>query len=387
MGSIVIVNRALPIHHTATEDSAWDGPAAVAAMPNDAATLRYCHAWFDSSDGRDGDDGSDGDRDADGDLKSNYKFPHHKSKGGPANLAACRNGLARLSGAAIPDADRAGVKAHLQAHLDDANKGSNNMETIVNRMRSARPMARLVEGKRDWYRIENKSNGAADIHIYDEIGYLGVTAADFVNELQSIRASTINLHINSPGGEVFDGIAIYNGLKNHPANIVVYIDALAASAASFIAMAGDKVIMQKTASMMIHDGMGMAIGNSSEMRTLADLLDKTSNTIASIYADKTNTPIEQWRNAMLAETWYNADEAVAAGLADEIQGGRAKSDAPDMTATWDLSIFKYRNRTTAPEVTATSSPSDVVAGTEVSNEVEDDAFSADIFSVLTEVFS
>lgn len=96
---------AMAVHHTATTDAAWDGPAAEAAMPNNKATLVYCHAWRE--------DGA-------GDEKSGYKFPHHATKGGPANLAACRNGLARLSGASIPEGDRAGVQRHLQAHLDDA---------------------------------------------------------------------------------------------------------------------------------------------------------------------------------------------------------------------------------------------------------------------------
>ena len=93
------------VHHTATVDDPWDGPAAVAAMPNDKATLHYCHAW-------EADDADD--------KKSDYKDPHHKVKGGPANLAACRNGLARLDATDIPEGDKAGVKKHLQAHLDDA---------------------------------------------------------------------------------------------------------------------------------------------------------------------------------------------------------------------------------------------------------------------------
>lgn len=113
----LLVNEALPVHHTATVDETWDGPAAVAAMPNDAKVLKYCHAWQDTA-SDDGSTADDPDGDAD-DKKSNYKFPHHKTQGGPANLAACRNGLARLSSADIPDSDQAGVKAHLQAHLDD----------------------------------------------------------------------------------------------------------------------------------------------------------------------------------------------------------------------------------------------------------------------------
>ena len=116
--SMPLLNKALPVHHTATEDGKWDGPAAVAAMPSDGAVLRYCHAWEDSA-AASADDGTAGDdHDAD-DEKKNYKFPHHKAKGGPAFLAACRNGLARLSGADIPEGDRAGVEAHLRAHLKD----------------------------------------------------------------------------------------------------------------------------------------------------------------------------------------------------------------------------------------------------------------------------
>lgn len=117
METMPLLDKALPVHHTATVDEPWDGPAAVAAMPADDKVLRYCNAWM--SDEAAAEKPAEGDHDAD-DQKASYKFPHHRTKGGPANLAACRNGLARLSGADIPDADRAGVKAHLQAHLDDA---------------------------------------------------------------------------------------------------------------------------------------------------------------------------------------------------------------------------------------------------------------------------
>jgi ATP-dependent protease ClpP protease subunit len=121
--SMPLLDGPIPVHHTATTDAAWDGPAAVAAMPNDDTVLRYCHAWETEAAAdtphREGDDDAD-------DQKSNYKFPHHTEKGGPANLAACRNGLARLSGASIPSGDDAGVRAHLQAHLDDAQKGESS---------------------------------------------------------------------------------------------------------------------------------------------------------------------------------------------------------------------------------------------------------------------
>lgn len=118
--SMPIMDKALPVHHTATADTPWDGPAAVAAMPNDDTVLTYCHAWQDPEAAavphKEGDDDAD-------DQKGNYKFPHHTGKGAPANLPACRNGLARLPGADIPAGDDAGVKAHLQAHLDDGNGG------------------------------------------------------------------------------------------------------------------------------------------------------------------------------------------------------------------------------------------------------------------------
>lgn len=100
------LRTAIPPHSTATVDEEWDGPAAVAAMPNEARVLRYCHAWRDAE--------------GDPDEKQTYKFPHHRTLGGPANVRACRNGLARLDGADIPDADRPGVERHLRRHLDDA---------------------------------------------------------------------------------------------------------------------------------------------------------------------------------------------------------------------------------------------------------------------------
>lgn len=216
-------------------------------------------------------------------------------------------------------------------------------------LKTARPLARLQQGRNDWYSIKNQADGdTAEVYIYDEIGYFGVTAQDFVNDLRSVHAGQIDLHLNTPGGDVFDGIAIYQALKDHPANVTTYVDALAASAGSFIAQAGDTVVMKKNSTMMIHDAAGLAIGNSSDMRELADLLDKTSDNIASIYAERTGGDTETWRAAMQAETWYSADEAVAAGLADEVAGG--KQDSPENT--FDLSIYNYAGREAAPDPAA-----------------------------------
>lgn len=202
-----------------------------------------------------------------------------------------------------------------------------------------------------WYRIENSAgdNGtAAEVYIYDEIGgWWGVNAQDFAKELLAIDASAINLHLNSPGGAVFDGVAIYNALKMHSAEVTVYVDGLAASAASFIAQAGDKVVMMTGSTMMIHDGMAVAIGNEQDMLDTAAILSKISNNIASIYAGRAGGTVEEWRALMREEVWYTAQEAVDAGLADEVLN-TANKEAQQASNRWDLSIFNHAGRADAP---------------------------------------
>jgi ATP-dependent Clp endopeptidase proteolytic subunit ClpP len=171
-----------------------------------------------------------------------------------------------------------------------------------------------------WYSITNKSEAETEVFIYDEIGRWGVTAGDFVNELRDIKADTITLRINSPGGDVFDGIAIYNACKRHRATINVFIDGIAASAASFIAMAGDTVTMMPHTQMMIHEAHGLVIGPADDMRKMADILDKSSENIASIYAERAGGEVAEWRERMRDETWLSAEEAVELGLADGIEG-------------------------------------------------------------------
>lgn len=210
-------------------------------------------------------------------------------------------------------------------------------------MATARPVAALRRGRNDWYRITNRGDGATVVYIYDEIGYFGVTASDFVRELAAVTADTIDLHINSPGGDVFDGIAIYNAIRNHPATVTSFVDGLAASAASFIAMAGDVVVVARNATMMIHDGHGICVGNATDMRELANLLDQTSDNIASIYAERAGGTVSEWRAAMREVTWYSAQGAVDAGLADEVKPLPSDDQAP--INQWDLSIF---GRSTIP---------------------------------------
>lgn len=171
-----------------------------------------------------------------------------------------------------------------------------------------------------WYSIKAKANDTAEVSIYDEIGFWGVSAASFAQDLKNCgnNLKQINLHIHSPGGDVFDGIAIYNLLKNHPANVTVYIDGLAASMASVIAMAGNEVIMPENAMMMIHKPWGIQGGDAEDMRKYADLLDKVENTLIPAYANKTGKTPEELAEMLSAETWLNGKECVEQGFADKL---------------------------------------------------------------------
>ncbi len=211
-----------------------------------------------------------------------------------------------------------------------------------------RPMALHQPGNNDWYRIRNQHNGGpTQLHIYDEIGYFGVSANDLVRDLADVDGP-LEVHLNSPGGEVFDGIAIYNALMARK-DVTVVIDGIAASIASVIAMAGNPVLVARQATMMVHDGFGMAIGNAADMREMAELLDRTSNNIASIYADHTGKTQDYWRQIMQTETWYNGQEAIDAGLADRfVDSGAGRPVVPPQD-TWDLGNAFRGPRSPQPE--------------------------------------
>lgn len=212
-----------------------------------------------------------------------------------------------------------------------------------------RSRADLRAGRNDWFRIENASTDVASVYIYDEIGYLGVTAQDFVAELNRIRAPEIELHLNTPGGEVFDGIAIYNALRDHPSSVTAIVDGAAHSAGSFILQAGDKRIMNRNSEVLIHDGQALGIGDAAMFKELITRLDEASDNIASIYAERSGTnDVKAWRKAMKATTRYGADAAVKAGLADEVAGTEAT------TNSWDLRI--YGRITEAPSVPVAAVP-------------------------------
>jgi ATP-dependent protease ClpP protease subunit len=206
-----------------------------------------------------------------------------------------------------------------------------------------------VRGGHEWYRIADADAAEALVEIYDEIGYFGITAGDFTRDLGSVKAKTINLRINSPGGSVFDGLTIFNRLREHPATVNVTVDGVAASIASVIAMAGDSVTMGRGAQLMIHNPSGLVMGQSQDMREMADLLDKLArDSIADVYRAKAGGTAEKWLDLMATETWLSADEAVAHGLADTVAGDdKAKNQAKihDLTAYG----FRHAGRETAPD--------------------------------------
>lgn len=216
-----------------------------------------------------------------------------------------------------------------------------------------RTRAKPAPRAQKWYRISNAAD-ATEVYIYEDIGDWGITAGMFVEEISAIATDKVNLHINCKGGAVFDGIAIYNAIKNHPASWTSIVDGVAASAASFIMLAADRVEIEKTGRVMIHDaGVGgfYAEGNPTQLResvkdlqALADLLDDLSDNIAGIYADKAGGTVANWRALMSKDKWYTAEEAVEAGLADAIAGSTEQENtmtAPVITAqdtptTWDV---------------------------------------------------
>lgn len=170
-----------------------------------------------------------------------------------------------------------------------------------------------------WYSMRAMARGSVEILLYDEIGAWGITAKQFAQDLLACGdVSHINLRIHSPGGDVFGGMAIYNTLKAHPAFVDVYIDGLAASMASVVAMAGNKVHMPANAMMMIHKPWGVQGGDAESMRRYAELLDKVESGLVQAYVSKTGKTAEDIHALLANETWMDGSEAVAAGFADEL---------------------------------------------------------------------
>lgn len=169
-----------------------------------------------------------------------------------------------------------------------------------------------------WYTIRAQSTGA-EVVIYDEIGAYGVSAKGFLAELGALPDATpLALRLNSPGGSVFDAVAIYNAIKRHTGTVTVWIDGIAASAASYIAMAGDEIVMPENAFLMIHDPAGVVMGTAIDMRAMAEALDKIKGSLLQGYAAKSGRPQEEIAPLMAAETWLDAKDALDLGFADRI---------------------------------------------------------------------
>jgi ATP-dependent Clp protease, protease subunit len=185
-----------------------------------------------------------------------------------------------------------------------------------------------------WYEFRAQMKGA-EIVIYDEIGAFGIPAKAFLDELRTLGpVAELTVRINSPGGSVFDGVAIYNALKHHEARVTVWIDGIAASIASVIAMAGDEVVMPENAMLMLHDPSALVIGTAADMRGMAEALDKMKAGMVAAYREKSGRDDAEIEVLMHDETWLSAAEAVELGLADRVE------QPVRMAAHFDLSRFR-----------------------------------------------
>jgi len=186
-----------------------------------------------------------------------------------------------------------------------------------------------------------KSDSEATIYLYDAIvngedeaeWFGGVAPKSFINELKAIDAPVINLRINSPGGSVFAARAMEQALRDHPAKIVAHIDGYSASAASFLMMAADEIVISQGAMVMIHKAWTMAYGNADDLIQTATCWKRSTATLVDTYASRTAKDPKQISDWMAAETWFTAQEAVDAGFADRIAETKAKAQA------WDLSAY------------------------------------------------
>lgn len=209
----------------------------------------------------------------------------------------------------------------------------------INKDAARRLMGRLAvresagSSEKSWYRIKAQSESEVDVYLYDEISMWGIEAEQFIRDLNGITAEIINLRINSPGGDVFDGAAIFNALERHSAKVITHIDGLAASMASIVALAGDEVRMAENAFFMIHHPWCLCIGNAEDMKKTAEILDKLGDSSIRTYVRKSGQSEKQIRSWLDEETWFSAEEAKDAGFITEIV------QSPGVESRFDLSIY------------------------------------------------
>ena len=184
----------------------------------------------------------------------------------------------------------------------------------------------------NWYDFQNKAE-VVEISIYDEIGDYGTSAKQFIDDLKSVGSKDITIRMNSVGGSVFDGLAIYNVLRSHQGYVKEKIEGLSASIASIIALAGDDIEMAENGFFMIHNPFGKSMGGADDMRKTADLLDKIKQELINIYANKTQLSEETISSMMDEETWLTSQEAKEMGFIDGI------TEPIKIAASFDFSKF------------------------------------------------
>lgn len=171
---------------------------------------------------------------------------------------------------------------------------------------------------KSWFNVKAQANGVVDVSIHDEIGMWGVTARDFIASIRETNPQTINLSIHSPGGSFFDGLAIYNALRASDAAVNGRVEGLAASAASLILMAADKITIPENAYIMIHAPWAVVVGDADEMRDTADVMEKFKQTLVNVYESRTGGDRAEIEALVNQEHWMDGAEAVSRGFADEM---------------------------------------------------------------------
>jgi ATP-dependent Clp endopeptidase proteolytic subunit ClpP len=184
----------------------------------------------------------------------------------------------------------------------------------------------------EWYKIEASANDQAEILVYDVIGWPYNDAGDLVRYVNSLGDKDILVRLNTPGGDVFDGMAIFNSLANHKGKVTIRIEALAASMGSVLAMAGKEIQAYGNTMMMIHDPWTYMAGNQYELREMADLLEKISGNMLDVYTGRSKVGKREMKEIMKAETWYTAKEAKEKGFINTIlETGKATKAQFDLT--------------------------------------------------------
>jgi ATP-dependent protease ClpP protease subunit len=208
-----------------------------------------------------------------------------------------------------------------------------------------------------WYAFKTTPDkgGEVELSLYDEIGAFGIGAKEFIAELKEYKGQHIHLRINSPGGEIVEGSAIYNALSRHEGGLTVHIDALAASMASVIAMSGNPVYMADNALLMIHNPWTLAAGEADDLRKQADLLDTMKSNLVRAYKKKSGLEEKEIAKLMDEETWLDAVEAVALGFVDAIEDGiPAAASAKDLRARFDTYAKAKMENTIVSEAEVTA---------------------------------